>query len=258
MNRPRRATGFTLLELLMATAIMAVLSLTLFSAMRTGFKARDRALATVGPARATEIAMDMVRRDLESAMPPKGVISNAFLGDEGFETRGTSEIRFFTVGKTPPLSTDSTNGGGGIGGAMGGVKIGSRAPAAWDRNDPTQFGGIERVDLLVRADGTLVRRVTRNLLAPTEPTPEEQLLCRGVSMFRVRYFDGQQWADDWDSTQYGDTLPMAVEVSMEVKGSNDPTREAGSTPTGDTTYRATRSFYLPCRDESALMAGGTP
>jgi hypothetical protein len=43
---------------------------------------------------------------------------------------------------------------------------------------------VRRVELLVRpatvagGGGVLVRRVVRNLLAPTEPVPEEEIVCR--------------------------------------------------------------------------------
>jgi prepilin-type N-terminal cleavage/methylation domain-containing protein len=259
-TRPSRR-AFSLLELITATAIMAMIALSLYQAMRVGFKARDRATAMVGPSRAGELAIDMVRRDVEAALPLRGVLAGTgmLMGGPGYEAPGTSHVQFYMMSPAPQTGTNASTGFG---------SASSRGPSAMDREDATAYGGVRRVELLVRAsagggpnDGaTLVRRVTRNLLAPTELAPEEQILCRGVSAFTIRYFDGLQWYDEWDSTQYGDTLPMAVEVTLEVRGSQDPTRLATDSRAGaanETAYRTSRTFLLPCRDEAALSQGVT-
>ena len=52
---------------------------------------------------------------------------------------------------------------------------------------------------------------------------------------------------------------MAVEVALEIRGTQDPTRAAGDVRAGvanDATYRTSRTFFLPCRDEAALLQGG--
>ena len=257
--RRRRRGGFTVLELITATAIMAMIALTLYQAMRIGFKARDRAIAAVGPARAAELAIDTVRRDLESALPLRGILAGTgmFLAGDGTEVPGTGAVQFYAMAPLPPQAGITT--GQGIG-TM------SRGPSSLDNVDPVTYGGgVRRVELLVRpstitgAGGVLVRRVVGNLLAPTEPVPEEEVICRGITAFTVRYFDGLQWYAEWDSTQYGDTMPMAVEVSLEVHGSKDPTRTAADTRgdvVNEATYRTSRTFFLPCRDEAALLQGG--
>jgi prepilin-type N-terminal cleavage/methylation domain-containing protein len=244
-----RRRGFTLLEIILASAIMAVIALSVFSAFRIAYQARDRALGAVGPARAGEIAMDMIRRDLESALPPKGVLSREFLGDEGPEVPGTSAVRFYAIGSNPNLSQDNNNS------RYGASMTGSRQ----QQNPMAASGSIERVDLIVRSIGgepALVRSVTRNLLSSTEPPPEDEVLCRGVTGFRVRYFDGYQWSETWDSTQYDNVLPLAVEVSIELTRPRDPTRAVVANDTSNlVAYRATRTFLLPCRDEMALTGG---
>jgi hypothetical protein len=118
---------------------------------------------------------------------------------------------------------------------------------------------VQRVQLLLRpgagTDGAvLVRRVTRNVLAPVEEPQEEEIICRSITAFTIRYYDGLQWADTWDSAINGNTLPMAYEVTLEVAGPVDTTVAAGE---GNlTTYRTTRSFFAPCRDEAALESLG--
>ena len=40
------------------------------------------------------------------------------------------------------------------------------------------------------------------------------MLCRGVTAFNLRYFDGSQWQQGWDSTAQNNELPAAVEVTL--------------------------------------------
>ncbi|HOJ40614.1 MAG TPA: type II secretion system protein GspJ, partial [bacterium] len=77
--------------------------------------------------------------------------------------------------------------------------------------------GIVKVEYLLseEPEPKLLRRLTVNLLSPEEPEPIEELLCQPVSSFTLRYFDGSQWLETWDSTTRGDCLPVAVEITIE-------------------------------------------
>jgi prepilin-type N-terminal cleavage/methylation domain-containing protein len=270
-RRRRHTRAFTLLELIIAAAMMAVLSLSLYAALRVGLKARDRALSAVGPARSAEATMDIVRRDLESALPIKGIFAGQanFIGDVGTEAPGTSIVEFYAIGARPQL-VDAA-GAPLTGGAVTGGSVPSSPPSVMDRQDTTANGGMERVDLLVRAgstnnpyDSVLVRRVTRNLLAPIDEPPDERVICRGITAFTISYYDGSQWHDTWDSTQYADCLPMALKVSLEITAPKDPTRAGAAPPVPGTplasagyeVYRTTRTFFLPCSDTTSLLQGG--
>jgi type II secretory pathway pseudopilin PulG len=256
-RRRNRRTAFTLVELLLASATMLVIAGAVYSSMRLAFKARDRALAAVGPARSAEIAMDAVRRDIESALPPRGLLQGAFLGKLGTETPDTGAVEFYAMGPRPRIGQTAES-----------HNRAQRGASESQRLDATTFGGVQRVDLLVarpqndpNGDPALIRRVTRNLLSPTDPTPDEEIVCRNVTEFSVRYFDGFQWTTDWDSTQYGDVLPLAVEVTLGVAGPADPTQPNGgddaTAAANRITYRTIRTFLLPCRDEAALSQGVT-
>jgi hypothetical protein len=59
----------------------------------------------------------------------------------------------------------------------------------------------------------LVRVVTRNLLPATDPTTDNQRLLPGVTSAAISFFDGQYWADTWDSTTTS-TLPAAIKFSL--------------------------------------------
>jgi prepilin-type N-terminal cleavage/methylation domain-containing protein len=256
-SRLRQGRGFTLVELLLASTAMLVIAAATYASMRLAFKARDRALAAVGPARSAEIAMDAVRRNIESALPPRGLLEGSFLGTTGTETPETGAVEFYQMGPRPRIGQTAES-----------HDRAQRGASESQRLDATTFGGVQRVDLLVakpqndpNGQPALIRRITRNLLAPTDPTPDEEIICRNVTEFTLRYFDGFQWTTDWDSTQYGDVLPLAVEVTLAITGPADPTQASGgedaAAAANRVNYRTMRTFLLPCRDEAALSQGVT-
>jgi len=55
----------------------------------------------------------------------------------------------------------------------------------------------------------LVRLVTGNLMPAqgNTPPPDEEVLCRGCGGLTVKYYDGTEWLDDWDSTAKREHAP---------------------------------------------------
>jgi hypothetical protein len=91
------------------------------------------------------------------------------------------------------------------------------------------------------SDTVLVRHATANLLAPVAPAPDEEVLCRRVASFNLRYFDGTSWLDTWDSTTQGDVLPLAVEVRLEII-----VADGGGAGDANKTRQLTRVCSIPC------------
>lgn len=219
----RRQSGFTLLELVLATTTAAMLALALYVSMNVAVNAQRSANATADPARETAIVADLIARDFESVPPPTGILSGTFIGTPGSGRSGANDtVTFFCF--------DSGTG-----------------------SEP--FDSIQRVELGLRTDVTpaaLVRRVQRHLLAATEPEPIEEVLCQGVVSFALRYFDGTSWLDAWDSTQAGDILPQAVQLSLVLE---HPDRRSPQAPR---LTRVTRvvplSCYAPAETEEATEA----
>jgi prepilin-type N-terminal cleavage/methylation domain-containing protein len=219
----RHRPAFTLLELLVAMSLMAVVAGSLYSLLYTGFRARERAEAAVHPSATVSMVFEMLERDLAGAQPPGGVLAGEFLGTDGDPG---DELAFYTAN----LIAD----------------------------DDEVTGGSAKVELLLieseDAEGyRLVRRLTRNLLSPRSLEPEAETLCRDVATFDLRYHDGFGWQDSWDSTAMEDTLPMAVEVSIGLQTN-------ASASTDESTYVCTRAFRIPCgvpqADIGTNAAGG--
>jgi hypothetical protein len=189
-------------------AAAALLSLSLYLSMTIAIRAQRTAQNTVASTRAGAIASDLIREDLSSLPPPSAnsVLVGPFVGTHQPGGGGDADdLVFYTLGTDRRIESTVTN--------------------AINNNDtnPEPLGeGVRGVEFLLRTDVSppvLVRRVQRNLLTQNTPQPEEEILCRDVRSFSLRYWDGTTWQETWDSTQQNDTLPLAVAVTIQV---NDP------------------------------------
>lgn len=224
MTRPRRQLGFTLLELILATGTAAMLALALYASMNVAMKARRSAQAAVGTLREPMIALEIVAEALASAPRPNGVIAGPFVGvPSGGDATRNDLVNFFTFAGTP--------------------------------GDAQVADGVAQVEFALIADGdayALVRRMQRNPLATITTTPEDEVLCRRVASFGLRYFDGTSWRDAWDSAAEDNDLPRAVEVTLAVQP------EGAGTPGAQPT-RVMRVVPLACAPtaEEQLQEGGS-
>jgi type II secretion system protein J len=229
--------GFTLVELIVALSIAALLTFTLYASLHVAFRARRTAEEHVRPMRAATIAADLISQDLQCVMPPTGLLAGAFTGTQQAGAAGGARadmLDFYCVGEdfTPNQQTQPTD------------------------------EGLRHVQIAIRADvdpPVLVRRVWRNLLTTTQQDPDEEIICRGVRSLQLRYFDGTTWQDAWESTS-DNTLPVAVELTMDVQ--KDPSQASLSRPAStfndsSDLYHITRVVPLSCAAPSTTT-GGAP
>jgi len=96
------ARGFTLIELLIALAIAGIIMLSLYSSLYIGFKARDSAMNALMPAQAANVAMDLIRNDLEAAQPVRELLCAGFTGSDNYDGNGNDSLTFYTTSEAPP------------------------------------------------------------------------------------------------------------------------------------------------------------
>jgi type II secretory pathway pseudopilin PulG len=222
-GRARRGTAaaFTLLELLLSLFIASVVAVTLFSSLSIAFRARRNTEAALAPARSAELAMQIVREDLESALPPRGTLAGTFYSNDLADDRGLDSDEVVFSAATPgPLHQSGT-------------------------------GDVKRVVVAVmKLEGTgehvLVRRVYGNLLSPVVLDPDDEILCRNVGSFNLRFFDGTLWWDSWDASLDGDEVPVAVEVTLELEPTGDAASRSGASAAAATWPRFVRVIQLSC------------
>lgn len=219
-SRHRQRRAFTLLELLVATGMTAILAGSLYATLHIAFRARRSALSAVEYVRKAEWALELIRGDIESTVVPRGILAGAFVGEDAADSTGRpSDVLMLHCTADASRATEGT-------------------------------GDIRMVEFACSADADgegmiLLRRVTLHLLATKVEEPAEEALCRGVRSFNLRYFDGTEWLDGWDAGMQGNELPLAMEVTLELV----PELPASTDERG---YWSSRVFRLPC---SSLTAG---
>jgi type II secretion system protein J len=220
-------SGFTLLELTLAMAMTAMLALSLYAALHVALRAKRVAAANMDAPRSAAVAMNLLSQDFESVLPPTGVLAGAFTAiHQPGPTGDADTIEFYSVGADRGTNTDPLS------------------------------EGIRKIDLVLRTDVTppvLVRQITRNLLATSQPPTDEEVLCRNVRSISLRYFDGTVWQTDWDSTSLGDVLPSAISLTVQIQ---PPPRPNQPDPQPIT---VTRVIPLACsKPADSTTSGSTP
>jgi general secretion pathway protein J len=239
ISRTGRYRGFSLLELLVAMSLMIVVSSCLYGSLKMGFEAKRTALVAVEPDSAALQVIELIKDDLRGTLPPIGTFANSFVGTDSRlgQNEDTDSLLFFTTNVVASKTS---------------------LPA-----------GMSKVELMLEQNEQgdnyrLVRKVTTNLLSPREVEPEEQVLCRSVKSLNFRFYDGNDWLDQWDSATDANAVPLAVEVDLKIAYDDSKAKGASSVlsrsdkvlTTGEIReYKVRRlleAFPIPCGGEAVV------
>jgi type II secretion system protein J len=195
-----RARAFTLIEVMLALGISAIVLAAIGGVFYSAIRLRDRTSAALDEAAPLHQALALMRRDFEGAIPP---------------------------GSSLPIAGDfkSQALGGGNGGESGSLQLFTTTGLI---NDRVPWGDIEEVFYELRDSGNrnnsgrdLIRTVTRNLLSTAIQETDEQWLMGNVQSLQFSCYDGSNWRDTWD-TSMGDTnLPLAIKIRILVSSDNN-------------------------------------
>lgn len=202
----------------------AIIAGSLYSALRTGFRARASAEEALEPIRTAAVATSLLRADFESALPADGTLAGPFLGVDGTGDGGqqSDTVEFITLGNPSEAYAVAALAAPGSDGLTGLSSSGLPAtPALPAEARKVQIGLVVSPGPGGRSEQVLVRRITTNLLSLVDVEPQEEVLCRGVRSLGFRYHDGLTWQDSWDSTLLDNHIPAAVEMVIELDRSAD-------------------------------------
>ncbi len=198
MRNPRQnqeqLSGFTLIEMLLALAVSAIVLAGIGGVFFSAMRLRERTTALVDGAAPLQQALGFIRRDLKGALPPSGVLAADFRsGSQGSSGVALNYwIQFSTTTAT----------------------IGARAP----------YGDIQDVlyelrDPEVRTNGAgkdLIRSTSRNLLSTMTMEWTDKPILANVESLEFACFDGIQWRESWDTSVTDTNLPTAVRVRIQL------------------------------------------
>jgi len=195
---PNRLPGaFTLLEVLVATVMFAVVVGALYSVFHGALELRERSARTSNIQVSRQYTIARIKRDLSNAMPPSGILAGPLLGENEESGQSSSgRIELYTASGIP----SDLYPWGDIRKVEYSLETLSKSELELDSGE---IGG-----------KILVRKISNNLLATVEETPEEEYLLKGIESTRFTFYDGEQWVESWDSTVEDDALPSAVEIRI--------------------------------------------
>jgi type II secretory pathway pseudopilin PulG len=203
-NAVRTSTAFTLIEMIMAVGVAALVVAVVGSVFFAALHLRDVTQAAVDGATPVDQVLPVMRCDLQCAVTPTNGTSKILSG--GFRvgtltSQGVSQPVAIEVFTATGVLRDNAPWGD-----IQKVTYGLENPA--DRNAPGK---------------DLYRTVTRNVMATSTPDVQYLWMLGGVQDIEFSCFDGSQWYDTWDTTgvmSANTNLPVAVRVRIRLAGNN--------------------------------------
>jgi type II secretion system protein J len=191
------ARGFTLMEMLLALAVSAIVLAAIGGVFYSAMRLRERTTALLEKAAPLRQALDFLRRDLQGALAPGGLMAGDF----------KSGAINSSVGATAGIQFSTTTG-------------------VLKENSP--YGDVQEVtyelrDPVIRTNGLgkeLIRTVSRNLLSATTLDYNEQFLLGDVQSLQFECFDGMDWRELWDTSLNDTNIPNAVRVRIQLAAEN--------------------------------------
>lgn len=225
-NTIRSLTAFTLLELIVALALMDIIAVALYSSIYTAFIAKEKSQMLISPFQSITPAFEFIRNDLVSTMNPHGILAGVFLGENnpGIADLDADTLSFYTSNYQPDIDEVASN-------------IVNVAYA------------LERD--LQRNEIVLKRFIIKNILSPTTLEPQEQIICRGIAGLDIKYYDGSSWLDEWDSSVENAQLPWAVKITLTTYNEDQQKeqRRVNRRSSEDLFREFTRIFMLPSANQ---------
>ncbi|HLT29828.1 MAG TPA: type II secretion system protein GspJ [Myxococcaceae bacterium] len=204
----RRSRGFTLMEVMIAAAVVALMGMTVAVAFQTSARARDIVVQDNILYRQIRISLTRMSRELGSAFVSDKYDPNRYRDQNDRPTNfiGQRDRITFTTFAHQRLYTDSKQSDQAV--------VEYRVEPARETERRGQRDLIRRVNPLVQGD------ILRG--------GDEDVLFENIDALELSYWDSerQEWEDEWDTRRVErmNTLPTRVRVTLRAKDENGEDR----------------------------------
>ena len=180
-----KKTGFTLVEVMVAVTIGGFIMLVAVGTLKAITSSAEMVDTNISAAAEVRFAMNLISRDLVNFYRDENNENTKLIGTTEESSDGNiSYLVFYTV---------------------------NRMKARADQAE----GDIYEVEYSLLQDGEkslLMRRLWPNPNEEYEPGGILAVIAEDIEMFEVRYFDGEEWSNEWPEEM--DVLPQLIEVSI--------------------------------------------
>jgi len=198
-----KRTGFTLVEVLVASTIGVFIAMVAVGALRTIIAGAEMVDSNINAAAEVRFAANMIARDLQNLYKDDDFENTKFIGTvESLEGDNyTSYLIFYTL---------------------------ARAKARIDQPEGDLYE-VEYYLMQEEDNSVLMRRLWPNPSREyegLEPRGILTVIAENIAVFEVQYFDGEEWFEEWPEDMQA--LPELVSVSIAAKQSdrNNPPSES--------------------------------
>ena len=189
MNIKIRKSGFTLVEVIIASTIGAFISLVAVGTLKAVISSNVLLDNNVNAASEVTFASNLIEKDLINIYRDDAIENMKLIGTvEDLADYSTSVITFYTVNRTK---------------------------ARYDQPE----GDIYEVEYyLVKNEdsSSLMRRLWPNPNDEFEAGGVVTTIAENIDLFEVRYFDGEEWYDEWQQEDM-QTMPDMIEINIVSK-----------------------------------------
>jgi general secretion pathway protein J len=203
MRRPARR-GFTLMEVMIAVAITALMGAMVSMAFQTGFHAKEVVETEADHYRMLRAAMNRMAREIGSAYVSDRYDATRYRDQNDRPTNfvGEGDKLLFTTFAHQRLYTDA--------------KESDQAVVEYSVKSSTEKGANGRMDLMRRENPNMDGRMDRG--------GNTDVLFEGVKKLEFSYWDSQrkEWQDEWDTrrTEKKSILPTRVRITLTALDEN--------------------------------------
>jgi len=204
----RPARGFTLLEVVLAVGITAMMGALIAAAFQTGYRAKELVEGEADRYRALRTASDRMTREISSAFVSDHYDTRRFRDQNDRPTNfiGTRERLLFTSMAHQRLYSDA--------------KESDQMVVEYFTKSASAPGGQTKLNLVRRENSILDDRMDRGGV--------EDVLIEGIKRIDFAYWDSDKkdWVDEWDTRRIEKKSILPVRVRISICAVDETGREA--------------------------------